>query len=150
MSRSSNAEELNSETSSLAPPAAGEESADTRAIMLPGTELPGAVYITVVAAFAWMLMMAWLAFSSSDGIDLDLGIATGLALMFLGVPLAIHHTATHLMHRAGMSVRTFLSTPFDTYTGQMSPRQAWLEVAMIPISLAIAATLIGLVFLFAR
>jgi len=117
---------------------------------MPGAELPSAVYITVIAAFAWMLMMAWLAFSSPDGINLDLGIATGFALMFFGVPLAIHHTAAHLMHRTGISVRTFLGAPFDTFTGEMPPWQAWLEVAMIPISLAIAATLIGIVFLLAR
>jgi len=154
MPRSSNAEEiaeeLQSAPSTPAAPPAGEEGAETRVFVMPGAELPGAVYITVVVAFAWMLAMAWLAFSSSDGIDLDLGIATGLALMFLIVPLAIHHTATHVVHKAGMSVRTFLEGPFDTFTGKMPARQAWLEVAMIPVSLAIAATLIGIVFLLAH
>ncbi|HWK32796.1 MAG TPA: hypothetical protein VNR51_03845 [Hyphomicrobium sp.] len=150
MSRSSNAEEVKRAPATPVPPAVLNEDDDTGALTLPGAELPSAVYITVVAAFAWMLTMAWFAFSSSDGINLDLGMATGLALMFLGVPLAIHHTATHLMHRAGMPVRTFLNAPFDTFTGEMSPRQAWLEVAMIPIALAIAATLIGTVFLLAH
>jgi len=147
MSRSAKADDPKSPSSASV---AFDDEVEDRPLTMPGAEFPSAVYVTVIAAFAWMLVMAWLAFSSSDGTDLDLGIATGFALVFFGVPLAIHHMVAHLTHRAQIPMRKFLAAPFDTFTGEMPPRQAWLEVAIIPISLAIAATLIGTVFLLAR
>jgi hypothetical protein len=119
------------------------------AIDIPGHEFPSAVYITILGAFAWMLVVAWLAFSSPEGTDLDLGVATVLAFMFFGIPLAIHRTSMRRTGETPLSVRRFRSAPFDTFTGPMPAWQAWMEVALIPVALATAATLFGYVYAFA-
>ncbi|MFA5897966.1 MAG: hypothetical protein WC829_02515 [Hyphomicrobium sp.] len=116
------------------------------AISLPGHELPTAVYASVIGAFAWMLAVAWLVFSSPGGTNLDLGIVSVLALMFFAIPLAMHHTSLHSTRQSTTSLHQFLRTSFDSYTGAMPAAQAWIEVAIIPVGLALAATLIGIVY----
>jgi len=123
--------------------------ADSEEVVLttPGYEFPKAVYITVIGAFAWMFAIAWVAFGSADGTDLDLGIASVLAIVSLAIPLAIHHTAFRRTHEGQTPLHKFMAVPFDTFTGDMPARQAWLEVALIPVALAVAATLFGAAFL---
>ena len=115
-------------------------------IEIPGHEFPSAVYLTIFGAFAWMLLVAWLAFAAADGTNLDLMMVTVLGLMFFGIPLAIHHTTVRHTIEVPLSVRRFEAEPFQTYTGPMPARQAWVEVALIPVALAFAATLFGAVY----
>lgn len=135
-----------SEFSPTPVPPAQEEDAAT-AIEIPGHEFPTVVYLSIIGAFAWMLAIAWIAFASADGTDLDLGMVTMLALMFFGIPLAMHHTSLRSTHEVPMRVRQFMRTSFDTYTGTMPAAQAWIEVAIIPVALALAATVFGLVYI---
>jgi hypothetical protein len=37
----------------------------------------------------------------------------------------------------------FLKSEVDTFTGPMPAKQAWIEIMIIPLALAAAATLIG-------
>ncbi len=37
----------------------------------------------------------------------------------------------------------FLNSHVDTFTGPMPAKQAWIEIMLIPVALAVAATLIG-------
>lgn len=113
----------------------------------PGHEFPPSIYASIIGAFAWMLLVAWVAFNSSDGTDLDLGIVTVLGLVAFAIPFAMHHTSLRSTHDAPVSTRDFLRTSFDSYTGPMPARQAWMEAALIPIALAVAATLFGIVWL---
>lgn len=128
-------------------PTTGDD-APTR-IEMPGHEFPTSVYLSIIGAFAWMLATAWLAFSAADGTDLDLGMVTVLTLMFFGIPLAMHHTSVRSASDVPKSMRQFMHASVDTYTGEMPARQAWLEVVMIPVALALAATLIGTVYVLA-
>jgi hypothetical protein len=114
----------------------------------PGAEFPSIVYVSVVVAFAWMLTTAWLAFGNNTATDLDLLIVTVLCVMSLMLPLAMDHTnAAHLRVRHP-DLKQFFSSRLDTATGSLPAGEAWLQVALIPVGLAIAATLIGIIYVF--
>jgi hypothetical protein len=115
---------------------------------MPGSEFPGVVYASVIGAFAWMITTAWLAFAAPDDTDLDLTMVTVLAIVFFIIPLAMHHSAVKRCAPAHLRTSDFLKSQVDTATGPMPARQAWLEVMLIPVALAIAATLIGGVYVF--
>ena len=114
--------------------------------VMAGSEFPTAIYFSVAGAFAWMLGAAWLAFGTNAGTDLDLAMVTVLALVFLGIPTIMHHTAATRYRSVPKPIAGFLSSQVDTATGWMPARQAWLEVMLIPLALALAATLIGGVY----
>ena len=115
---------------------------------IPGDEFPAAVYRTVVFAFVWMMLAAWLAFGGAAGTDLDLAIATVLCTVFLGIPILLYRTARNRLQRTNQNSKQFLESRVDIATGTISGTEAWLEVILIPIALALAATLIGGVFVF--
>jgi hypothetical protein len=114
---------------------------------LPGGELPRAVYRTVLAAFAWMLAAAWIAFGGSREPDFVLAAASLLFLIFLTLPVLIYVTASHHMTAKPETLRHFLQSEVDTATGPLPGLAVWTEIAVIPVALALAATLIGLVYL---
>jgi hypothetical protein len=115
---------------------------------LPGGELPRAVYRTVLAAFAWMILVSWITFGSGREADYTLALAALLMFVFRAIPIVIFVTASHHMKARQETLGHFLSTPIDTATGWLSGREAWIEIAIIPVSLALAATLIGIVYAF--
>ena len=113
-----------------------------------GDEFPTAVYKTVVFAFVWMMLAAWLAFGRAAGTDLDLIIATVLCTVLLGIPILLYRTARTRLQRTNQNSKQFLKSRVDIATGTISGTEAWLEVILIPVALALAATLIGSVFVF--
>ncbi|WP_295557084.1 hypothetical protein [uncultured Hyphomicrobium sp.] len=115
---------------------------------IPGGELPRAVYRTVGAAFAWMMLAAWLAFGTAREADFTLAFASLLFLVFFGVLLFIVTTARHHMTAPRETLDHFLQSDVDTASGPLPGRAAWIEIAVIPLALALAATAIGLVFVF--
>lgn len=115
---------------------------------LPGGEMPRAVYRSVIAAFAWMMFAAWLTFARGREADFALAAASLLILIFLMLPFLIYVTATHHMTAKQETLDHFLHSEVDTATGWLSGRQAWVEIAIIPVALALAATLIGIVYAF--
>ncbi len=119
---------------------------DARTEAAPGDELPSAVYRSVVFALAWMMLAAWLAFGKSAGTDLDLAIASVLCVVFLSIPFIMHRTASKRSQQRSQNEKRFIQSSFDTATGTISGKEAWLQVVLIPIALALAATLIGGVF----
>ena len=117
---------------------------------VPGAELPTFVYVSVVAAFAWIMLAAWLAFSGQMDADLVLGVGVVLAIMFFGLPIIIHRVAIAHARKSPETTGDFLTAPVDIATGPLTGRSAWLQVALIPVALALAATLIGGAFVLAR
>ena len=117
--------------------------------LVPGDEFPRAVYRSIVIAFAWMMVAAWLAFGGTSGTDLDLAVATVLFVIFLALPIIMHRTAANRVgHEPQLAAQRFWSSQVNIATGTLSGREAWLEVLMIPIALALAATLIGGAYVF--
>lgn len=115
---------------------------------IPGDEFPAALYRTVVFAFVWMMLAAWLAFGGAAGTDLDLAIATVLCTVFLGIPIVLYRTACNRVQRTNLNSKRFLQSRVGIATGTISGTEAWLEIILIPVALALAATLIGGVFVF--
>ena len=117
--------------------------------LVPGDEFPATIYRSIVIAFAWMMVAAWLAFGGTSGTNLDLAVATVLFAVFLALPIIMHRTAANRVgHKPQLAGKRFWSSQVDIATGTLSGREAWLEVLMIPIALALAATLIGGVYVF--
>lgn len=114
---------------------------------LPGGELPRAVYKTVLAAFVWMLLAAWIAFGTAREADFTLAFASLLFFMFFAILLFLSITARHHLTASEESLTHFLHSNVDTATGPLTGRAAWVEIAVIPVSLALAATLIGMVYM---
>lgn len=110
---------------------------------LPGAEFPVAVYRTVVAGFAWMLLAAWLLFGTTIATDLDLAVITLLFAVFLGIPVVMYRTAASQNRIPRPRWIDFLSSSVDTFTGPLPGWQAWLQVILMPAALALAASVIG-------
>ena len=110
---------------------------------LPGAEFPLAVYGSVLAGFAWMLLAAWLVFGTNAGTNLDLAVITVLGTVFLGIPVVMFRTAVSQNRIPRPRWSEFLSSSVDIATGPLPGWQAWLQVILIPAALAIAATLVG-------
>lgn len=113
---------------------------------LPGGELPRAVYKTVLAAFVWMLLSAWIAFGTAREADFTLAFASLLFFICFAILLFLSVTARHHMTASEEQLSHFLHSDVDTATGPLPGRAAWIEIAVIPVSLALAATLIGMVY----
>lgn len=110
---------------------------------VPGAEFPAFVYVSVLLAFAWIMLASWLAFAGDTDAGLALGIAIVLAIVFFALPIIIFRVAAaHLRHGRRTS-NDFLSSRVDTATGPLPASSAWLQVLLIPLALALAATLIG-------
>lgn len=110
---------------------------------VPGAEFPPSVYVSVFAAFAWILVASWLAFAHAGDADLALGFAAVLAIVFFALPVLVRLTAlSHARKRQGLR-GDFLASRVETATGHLSGASAWLQVLIIPLALALAATLIG-------
>ena len=111
-----------------------------------GRELPAAVYISVIAAYAWLGLVAWVAFGRGASTDLELGIASVVVLIMLGLPAVIFHLAWTRAQTAPSSRYAEPPSRLDTATGELRAGEAWLQILIIPAALAFAATLIGIVY----
>jgi hypothetical protein len=111
-----------------------------------GEELPVAVYRSVLLSFAAVLAVAWLTFGSATATDLDLMVVTALSAIFLLLPIILHRVAHAHAEQLQPDLKRFFASGFETATGVLSAREAWLQIALIPVGLAAAAVLICLVY----
>ena len=110
---------------------------------VPGSEFPVALYVSVFAAFAWILAASWLAFAGDGDAELSLGFALVLSAVFFALPLLVFVTARHHSHSRSRPQDDFMATRVEIATGTLSGASVWLQVLLIPAALALAATLIG-------
>jgi hypothetical protein len=117
---------------------------------VPGAEFPTFVYVSVLAAFAWIMLASWVAFAGDMDAALALGIAILLAIVFFALPIIIRQVAVANSDKTPRVRGDFLSTRVETATGPLRGSSAWLQVLLIPLALALAATLIGAVHVLVR
>jgi hypothetical protein len=117
---------------------------------VPGTELPAFVYVSVLAAFAWIMLASWLAFAGDMDAMLALGIAVVLGIVFFALPVIIRQVAVANTRNRPEATDDFLSAPVETATGPLPGWSAWLQILLIPLALALAATLIGAAYVLVR
>jgi hypothetical protein len=126
-----------------AAPDSGEQSRSGYGTV-PGSELPPVVYVTVFAAFAWVLLAAWIAFARDAEGDLALSFVLVLTVVFFALPLLVYLTARHRARKPATR-GDFLPARVEIWTGTLTGASAWLQILLIPAALALAATLIGAV-----
>jgi hypothetical protein len=105
-----------------------------------------------LGAAVWFVAVSWLYFAWGRHVDLDLAVATGFFIMFFTLFLI---AATGVIRdprwlQKRVSFRRFLRSDVPTYTGEMRGREVLIEIALIPVSLAFAATIIGFAWLYLR
>ena len=93
--------------------------------------------------------MTWVSFARGPEVDWDLVVVTLFFIFFFGLFL---FTATYALkdprwRQRDTSLREFLRSEVGTATGPMSGRDVMLEIAVMPLSLALAATLIGVIWI---
>jgi hypothetical protein len=105
-----------------------------------------------IGATVWFLLVTWLSFAEGRGIDRDLVVVTLFFVMFFALFLLTASFAAHdpRWHLRNTSFREFLRSDVGTATGTMRGRDVLLEIALVPVSLALAATVIGLVVVLIR
>jgi hypothetical protein len=111
-----------------------------------GRELPTGVYLSVAAAYLWLLFAAWLSFGKSVDADLALAVATVISFMFMALPLLIFRIAWSHSSDGAADWLDFLSSTMDTATGPVAANEALLQILLIPSALALAAALIGITY----
>jgi hypothetical protein len=99
-----------------------------------------------LGATLWFLAVTWLSFAWGPEIDYLLVIVTLFFALFFTLFLL---TASYSTHDPRWPVRDtslheFLTSKIGIGSGTMLGRDVLLEVALIPVALAFAATLIGL------
>jgi hypothetical protein len=104
----------------------------------------------VLAAFAWIMLASWLAFAADMDAALSLSFAVVLGIVLFALPIIIREVAVANTRTKHEATGDFLSAPVETATGPLRGSSAWLQVLIIPLSLALAATLIGAAFVLAR
>src|SRR5262245_13337883 len=87
---------------------------------IPGAEFPTFVYVSVLVAFGWIMLAAWLAFARDMDAVLSLSIAVVLTIVFFALPIIIRHAAVTCSETKPQTNRDFLAAPVETATGPLS------------------------------
>ncbi len=104
-----------------------------------------------IGAVLWFLAVTWLAFADRGEIDFDLAIVTLFFAIFftLFLLLASFSVDDPRWHTRRTSLREFLDSNVGIDTGEERGRDVLIEIALLPVTLAVAATLIGLAWVIA-
>lgn len=99
-----------------------------------------------IAAVLWFLAVTWLSFAGNGEIDYLLVIVTMFFAIFFGLFLLTASYSTHdpRWPSRDTSFREFLNARVGIGGGTMRGRDVLIQIALIPVALAFAATLIGL------
>jgi hypothetical protein len=99
-----------------------------------------------IGAVLWFLAVTWLAFSAKGGVDVDLTVVTLFFAIFftLFLLLASFSLDDPRWPTRHTSLRQFLNSNVGLATGKERGRDVLIEIALVPVTLAFAATLIGL------
>ncbi len=134
-------QEQQQQASAQTPPVDSDERGPTL-----GRELPFGVYLSVVGAYVWLVIVSWVAFAKGADVDINLGIVVVIFLLLLGLPTIAFHLAWSHQKGSAAPGRDFSWSKIDTATGALSGNEAWVQILIIPGALALAATMIGLVY----
>jgi hypothetical protein len=116
--------------------------------LLPITGVHPAVIKIAMSAVVWFLAVAWLDFSGGPEVDLTLAVVTGFFVMFFTLFLL----ATSMViddprwRQPKARFAEFLNDQIPVDRGTMRGRDVLIHILLLPVCLAAAATLIGLVW----
>jgi hypothetical protein len=103
-----------------------------------------------LGAVVWFLSVAWLDFAWGRHVDFSLVVVTGVFFIFFSLLLLASSLIAKdpRWSQSKMTITDFIRNDVATSTGKMRGRDALIEVALVPVALAVAATLVGLPWLF--
>jgi hypothetical protein len=101
-----------------------------------------------IAAALWFLVVIWASFSAHGYVDVVLTVVTLFFVMFFTLFLL---TASYTWNDPRWKLppstfREFLQRRVGTRTGPMSGREALIEITFLPVMLAVAATIFGIIW----
>lgn len=101
---------------------------------------------TGIAAALWFIAVTWLAFAHGVETDYLLAIVTLFFVIFftLFLFIATYSRGDPRWPTKRTSFREFLDGTVSTATGDERGRDVLIEIALLPVTLAVGATLIGL------
>lgn len=113
------------------------------------TVLPVAAPALAVAGYVGILASFWLSFAGDVSAALSITISTVYGAVFFGIPYFMLRTAArHGASSERPTLAEFVRGNFDTIYGRVSGSSAFVQVAIIPVSLAFGSLAIGLVYVF--
>ena len=120
----------------------------SREFQSTGAEVPLAVYATIVTAYTSILATAWMDFARSmeSAWLATVGIIVGVVV--LGIHLALRHTNHGPLLPGRRGLDEFLHSEIDTATGRLRGWEAYVQILIIPVCLALAAAGIGAVWVW--
>ena len=106
---------------------------------------PVAVEIGIGCAL-WFLLVVWFAFARGPEVDYLLVVVSGFFVIFFGLILltASYAAADPRWRQSKAGFFQFLHDDVPIDGGRVRGRKVLIEICLIPVSLALAATLIGL------
>ena len=116
--------------------------------LLPITGVHPAVIKIALSAVVWFLAVAWFDFSGGPEVDLDLAVVTGFFVMFFTLFLLTASMVVDDPRWKQPKARfiEFLKDEVPIDRGTMRGRDVSIHIILLPVCLAAAATLIGLVW----
>ena len=125
---------------------------EEQAALAQNTGVHPAVIKVALSAVVWFLAVAWLDFSGGAEADLSLAVVTGFFVMFFTLFLVTASMAVNdqRWQLPKASFRKFLDDTVPIDRGTMRGRDVLIHIAMLPVTLAVTGTLIGLVWSIVR
>ena len=116
--------------------------------LLPMTGVHPAVIKIAMSAVVWFLAVAWFDFSGGPEVDLNLAVVTGFFVMFFTLFLLAASMVIDDPRWKQPKARfgEFLKDQIPVDRGTMRGRDVLIHILLLPVCLAAAATLIGLVW----
>jgi hypothetical protein len=107
------------------------------------------VFEIAIGAVLWFIVVVWTAFAGNGGIDFYLAIVTLFCAMFVSLFLLVASLATgdSRWPARQTSFSAFLDSDVAIGGETMRGRDVLIEIALVPVVLAFAATLIGLAWM---
>jgi hypothetical protein len=116
--------------------------------LLPITGVHPAVIKIAMSVVVWFLAVAWFDFSGGPEIDLTLAVITGFFVMFFTLFLMAASMVIDDPRWRQPKARfaEFLNDQIPIDRGTMRGRDVLIHILLLPVCLAAAATLVGLVW----
>ena len=121
---------------------------ESKPAFLPVAGVHPAVVKIAMSAVVWFLAVAWFDFSGGPEVDLNLAVVTGFFVMFFTLFLLAASMVIDDPRWKQPKARfaDFLNDEIPVDRGTLRGRDVLIQITSLPVCLAVAATLIGLVW----
>jgi hypothetical protein len=129
-------------------PSASDLDADrNRSELKPTTGVHPAAIVTSLAAYGLFIIAAWIAFGRGYA-ALDLTVVVLISVVLLGLLVGGATMSRNMTpdRETERSFGEFVNGPVDTETGEISGRDALVQIAAMPILLAIGGSIMAAIY----